>query len=351
MRLPNGYGGVTKLSGKRRKPYLVRKTIGWHYDDGKERVIQDYRIIGYTATRAEGLQMLAEYNQDPYDLSSNQVTFEDIYEKWSAIKYCNIAPSNILGYKSAYKLCVPLYHKQFKNIKLADLQHVVDTCEKNYPVLKKLKVLFHQLYDYALRHEICSKDYAEYVDIIQYKNRNPNKQDRDKLDNNDIERLWSQKEDPYVQTILMLIYSGVRVSELLNLKKEQIHLKEQYFEVIASKTENGIRSVPIAKKVLPFYKSWYKSAPECEYLIRTPKNLHFLYRNYYLNYFKPIMEEMGSQQTPHCCRHTCISLLAEAHVDQTIIKKIVGHAGAMSLTEKVYTHFDVQDLVDAINKI
>ena len=44
-------------------------------------------------------------------------------------------------------------------------------------------------------------------------------------------------------------------------------------------------------------------------------------------------------------------MLAEAHVDQTIIKKIVGHAGAMTLTEKVYTHLDVKELIDAINKI
>ena len=34
-----------------------------------------------------------------------------------------------------------------------------------------------------------------------------------------------------------------------------------------------------------------------------------------------------------------------------MIKKIVGHAGAMSLTEKVYTHLDIQSLVEAINKI
>ena len=55
--------------------------------------------------------------------------------------------------------------------------------------------------------------------------------------------------------------------------------------------------------------------------------------------------------TPHCCRHTCISMLAEASVDQTAIKKIVGHSGAMTLTEKVYTHFDMKILLDAINKI
>lgn len=54
----------------------------------------------------------------------------------------------------------------------------------------------------------------------------------------------------------MLIYNGVRVSELLNLKKENVHLSEQYFDVVDSKPENGIRKVPIADKVLPFYERW-----------------------------------------------------------------------------------------------
>ena len=47
MRLPNGYGSVVKMSGKRRKPYMVRKTIGWHLDETKGRQIQDFQIIGY----------------------------------------------------------------------------------------------------------------------------------------------------------------------------------------------------------------------------------------------------------------------------------------------------------------
>lgn len=57
------------------------------------------------------------------------------------------------------------------------------------------------------------------------------------------------------------------------------------------------------------------------------------------------------QQTPHDTRHTCISLLTKADVNPTTIKKIIGHKGAMSLTEKVYTHMDYQTLLDAINKI
>ena len=44
-------------------------------------------------------------------------------------------------------------------------------------------------------------------------------------------------------------------------------------------------------------------------------------------------------------------MLAEAGINQTIIKKIVGHSGAMTLTERVYTHLDIETLVEAINKI
>ncbi len=57
------------------------------------------------------------------------------------------------------------------------------------------------------------------------------------------------------------------------------------------------------------------------------------------------------QYTPHCARHTCISVLAEAKVKPTTIKKIVGYSGTMSLTERVYTHLDVSILIDAVNKL
>lgn len=148
----------------------------------------------------------------------------------------------------------------------------------------------------------------------------------------------------------MLIYTGVRVSELLDLKKSNVNLKEQYFDVLLSKTENGIRKVPIADKVLPFFTSWYNSS-DCEYLLHTEEGTGFKYRNYYDSYFVPLMDNLGLKQTRHCCRHTCVSMLAEAKVAQTTIKKIVGHSGAMTLTEKVYTHLDVEELVNAINKI
>ena len=70
-----------------------------------------------------------------------------------------------------------------------DLQTVIDTCGKNYPTLRKIKVLFNQLYDFAIKNDICNKDYSTFVDVVQYKDRNPNKYDRNKFEKEEIERI------------------------------------------------------------------------------------------------------------------------------------------------------------------
>ena len=48
MKLPNGYGSVTKMSGKRRNPWVVRKTDGYILDPEKGTKKQNYIIIGYS---------------------------------------------------------------------------------------------------------------------------------------------------------------------------------------------------------------------------------------------------------------------------------------------------------------
>ena len=54
MKNPNGYGTVVKLSGNRRKPYAVRKTIGFN-----KKGYPIYQTIGYKETRETGMEMLA----------------------------------------------------------------------------------------------------------------------------------------------------------------------------------------------------------------------------------------------------------------------------------------------------
>ena len=51
MKLANVIGAVYKLSGKRRNPYIVRKTVGWEIDTKTEKVKQKLITIGYAPTR------------------------------------------------------------------------------------------------------------------------------------------------------------------------------------------------------------------------------------------------------------------------------------------------------------
>lgn len=348
IKLPNGYGSISKLSGNRRKPWRVRKTDGWEIVDGNLK--QKFINIGCYETKALALQALASYNADPYDLHLSTITLEEVYEKWSDRKFEEISDSNATGYKAAWRLCEPIKNMKFVDVKIDHLQKVADDSGKNTPTLKKYKILMKGLFEYAVIHGIITEDrnIIKYLDIS--KAGNPNSFNREPFSKTEIQRLWKNyKSNEYMTVVLILIYTGVRIGELLDLKKTEINLEGRWFKVLESKTEAGIRTVPIAKKVIPFFEHWMQK--DCEYLICTPDGKHFEYRNYYDSYWKPLMKSLNMDaHRPHDTRHTCVSLLTAAKVDERFVQKIVGHKG-QNVTQQVYTHLEIQELIAEIDKI
>lgn len=350
MRLPNSFGSVYKLSGNRRNPWVARKTTGWTFDEVKKKSYPIYQFIGYYPTRKEALTALTEFNRDPYDLHHNTITFREVYERWSELHFPKVSQSNVNGYKASFNSCPALHDMKFIEIKLDHLQKAIDDSGKNTPTLKKMKILFGLMYDYAVMHEIVTsdkRDMVRYVDIS--KAGNPNAYNRKPFSKKEIERLWDNVDsNQYYSVILILIYSGLRISELLELKKEDVHLDERWMYIRHSKTDAGIREVPISEKIVPFLQHWMDGAGD--YLIQTPEGNQMIYRNYYDSYWTPLIETLSMKHRPHDTRHTCVSLLTEAGVDERIIKKIVGHKG-QGVTEAVYTHLDLPVKLEAINKI
>lgn len=350
MKLPNQYGSVYKLSGKRRNPWAVRKTVGWKQIPEKKKSYPIYEFIGYYPTKTEALQALAAYNEDPYDLHLDTMTFAELYDKWSDVHFEKVSEGNVKGYKAAFNTCAKLHDMKVVDIKLDHLQKCVDESGKNTPTLKKIKIMFGLMFDYAVMHEIVSqdkRDMVRYVDIS--KPGNPNGYDRKPFTKKHIKAVWdAQPSNDYISIVLMLIYTGVRIGEMLELEKKDVHLDERWFFVKESKTESGIREVPIAEKIVPFFEYWMKK--DCDFLVCTPDNQPFTYRNYYDSYWTPLMQQLNMTYTPHCTRHTCVSLLTESGVDERIIQKIVGHKG-QNVTQVVYTHVDLPFKLEAINKI
>lgn len=88
----------------------------------------------------------------------------------------------------------------------------------------------------------------------------------------------------------------------------------------------------------------------CDSLICSAQNRPMSYDAFRDTYWDGVMVLLGMDHKPHDTRHTCVSLLTEAGVDQRIIRKIVGHKG-QGVTEVVYTHVELPAKLEAINKI
>lgn len=334
MKRANGNGSITKVKGNRRKPYKVVITKGWDSTTGK----QIKKMLGYYFTQKEANKALADYLDTPYDLELSNISFEDIYERWSKVKYQKVSHSAVLGYQSAYDNVEKLHNMKIKDIKARHLQEAMDNCSRGQATKKKIKYLFGQMFAYALQNDIISKDYSQFVDVGKDVTENK----REPFSNKEIELLWNHLNDiEFIDTILIMIYSGFRIGELLELKIENIDLVDRTMTG-GLKTEAGKnRLVPIHPKILPLIEKRYNKNKQ--YLIVNFKGQKMKYDNYYREKFIPIMEQLNMKHRPHDCRYTFATLLSNANANATAIKKMIGHENYIT-TEKIYTHKDIDEL-------
>ncbi len=343
MRNPNGYGSVFKLSGNRRKPYAVRITQKWT-DEGK----RIYKYLSYHVTRKEAMQTLASYNANPYNVDENNITFGELYEKWKERHFKNITKNTIKGYETCSRYCKPLFDMKIKDIRIIHLQNLIDGLNKNHGTLKMMKNVLKQIFTYAMELDIIQKDYSRFLKI----GKHVTIKQKSIFTDSEIDILWKNLNKlKYVDTILIMIYTGIRVGELLNLKKEDIDLVELTIIVKASKTEAGSnRIIPIHPRIKELIQNRYENS-NSDYLIAGLKNRDsILYFYYDTKLFNPIMKNLSIEHTPHDCRHTFATRLNDAGGNATAIKKMIGHE-SFALTEKVYTHKKVDELRKAIELI
>ena len=293
---------------------------------------------------------LSEYNSSPYDISKETITFAEVYKKWSKEHFKRVSDSSIERYGNAYrKYCKSLYKMRFKDIRLTHLQGVIDDCGMNYPTRASIKTLFNVLFKFAMKNDIIEKDYAQYVDVGKREgisNRRPFTQE-------EIDKLFKHVNDiDYTDTILIMIYTGLRIGELLDIKIENVHLDKRYM-VGGMKTEAGKnRVIPINKKIEPFIKKYYEENKDKTYLITNAFGRQMQYSNYRREKWDNIMEKMQFDEVhrPHDARHSFASIMDSANANKLCIKRIMGHASP-DITDKVYTHKTIEELIEAVDLI
>lgn len=154
--------------------------------------------------------------------------------------------------------------------------------------------------------------------------------------------------------ILIGIYNGWRPQELAILKIKDVDL-EAGTMTGGLKTDAGKnRIVPIHSAIKPLIENRMEEAAsmKSEYLFNDANGQQGTYITYdkYRKRFKKAMDRLKFKHRPHETRHTFISKAKASHMDEYILKLIVGHA-IKDITEKVYTHRTIEQLKNEIEKI
>ena len=343
MKNPNGFGTVVKLSGKRRRPYMAKITIGWS-EEGK----QLRHTVGYFPTKQEALKALGSFEYNPTAVEFSKLKFKEIADKWINEHSKNISEVTLKSYKLIYNQYIKeLDILVFADIKLLHLQeHIEKLRERGISTgtLKRIKSIISMIYSWAIKNEITNKNIANLIEIGKHEA----KVKRRIFTNEEIDILWKNKNKEIVDTILILLYTGMRINELMDLKKSSIHLDRMGI-ITGSKTEAGKdRFIPINEKILPLIKERMKN--KTEYLIITNRFKPYTYQGYRKNFVNALYSLGIEKHTVHDCRHTTATLLSNAGANPTAIKNILGHSD-YKITEKIYTHKDESELLKAINMV
>ena len=228
-KLPNAYGSIYKMSGNRRKPFRAVKTDKWIIDPVTNKRKQIRFTVGFYETREQAMIALAEYNKNPYDINTNTITFEEVYEKWSEGYFPTLgSPGSIRTITAAYAYCSPLYKLRMADVRTSHLEGTILDATVGDSTKARMKSLFNMMYKYAIAHDIVEKDYA----AVMFTSGNPIKKEPEKervpFTSEEIELLWNNVDTiPFVDMILVGIYSGWRPQELSILKLSDIDLKAE----------------------------------------------------------------------------------------------------------------------------
>ncbi len=136
----------------------------------------------------------------------------------------------------------------------------------------------------------------------------------------------------------ILLGTGIRVSELCNLKIKQIYEDDKYIKIYGKGSKERI--IPILDDniwgLVKEYKSLNKNSEKNYFFINRLGNKisDQSIRNMINNYCKKA--DIEFKITPHMFRHTFASMLLEENIDIRNIQQILGHSNI--ITTQIYTH-------------
>lgn len=262
----------------------------------------------------------------------NTITLRQLFNEWLPIHSQSISNSAVKSYHIAFKHISNISDMPITNIHFQHLQNVINSMHAkglSYSSCKKVRSLFNQLLNYAIIKDYPITNYSLHLKL------GPNIPtiQRKVFTRQQINKLWAI-DTSYSHMILILLYTGLRIGELLNLRKQDIHRRSSYLIVRHAKTKAGEgRIIPLHHRIMPLIEQLYTNTDD--YLF------NISYTTFH-KHFKDIMKQLNCKHTIHDTRHTFASLL-DAVAPPNTLRSLLGHKQG-DITTRVYTHKTIREL-------
>ena len=255
------------------------------------------------------------------------------------------------------QICDNYIAKFKKDITNENLNNYIDELKTKYSnsTIKIIKNLINRTLSSYEKNIINEK----YVISIQLKNKkNKIIEALDKNEQCKIEKYILSNKKFYQYGILLSLYTGLRLGEVLALKWQNIDFKnnllnvEKSVSIISSnhksllvesepKTLSSIREIPISKQLLVLLKE-LKQKSTCEYVISSYKNKQVNPRAYQKSFENLLIKLNIKHYGFHSLRHTFATRLLENKVDIKTISELMGHSSP-TITLNRYVHTNIEN--------
>ena len=239
-----------------------------------------------------------------------------------------------------------------------DLQSFVFDTFKNISSVRtqaRLIAGIHSFYRFLLYHNYIEQDPSELLETPKKEVHLPEVLSLEEIDRMIAQIDMSKSESHRNRAIIEILYgSGLRVSELVNLRLSDIYIKEGYMRITGKGSKQ--RLVPISPIAIEWFKYWIQDRSKLDI---KPEAIDIAFLNRYgrqltramiFTIIKSLTRAADIKKTisPHTLRHSFATHLLQNGADLRIIQQLLGHE-SISTTE-IYTHVDINDLREAVLK-
>lgn len=213
----------------------------------------------------------------------------------------------------------------------------------------------HSFYRFLIYHNYIEQDPSELLESPKKEHHLPQVLSLDEIDSMIAQIDMSKPESHRNRAIIEILYgSGLRVSELVNLRLSDIYRQEGFMRITGKGSKQRLVPIsPVADKWLSYWledRSKLDIKPEFSDIVFLNRYGRQLTRAMIFTIIKVLAKQADIHKTisPHTLRHSFATHLLQNGADLRIIQDLLGHEDIT--TTEIYTHIEIQDLREAILK-